>query len=124
MVPSVCRKSFHYKPSASNTTSRLLLPDVCTIVILVWTVLSLLKLTIFLSLSLFLLPRMVCVCVCVVASKFLHIAGSTKLVPSPLPHPSALATTGAANIATAVAFLAECIQDCHTKAQLGCVASG
>lgn len=122
MVPSVCRKSFHYKPSASNTTSRLLLPDVCTIVILVWTVLSLLKLTIFLSFSLLLLPHMVCVCV--VASKFLHIAGSTKLVPSPLPHPSALATTGAADIATAVAFLAECIQDCHTKAQLGCVASG
>lgn len=62
--------------------------------------------------------------VCVVASKFLQTAGSTKLVPSPLPPPSAPATTGAAGIATAfAAFLAECIQDCHTKAQLWCVAS-
>jgi hypothetical protein len=38
------------------------------------------------------------------------------LVPSLKPPP---ATTGAADIATAVAtFLAECIQDCHTIAQL------
>jgi hypothetical protein len=45
--------------------------------------------------------------VCVVASKFLQTAESTKLVPSPLPPPSAPATA-----------VAECLQDCHTKAQL------
>lgn len=83
----------------------MLLPDVCTAVILVWTVLLLLKLFLFLFL---LLHMIVCVCVYVVASKFLQIAGSTKLVPSPLPPPSAPATTGTADIATAVAaFLAE-----------------
>lgn len=55
----------------------------------------------------------VCVCGC---NEFLHVPGSTKLVPSLKPPP---ATTGAADIATAVAtFLAECIQDCHTIAQL------
>lgn len=61
-------------------------------------------------LLLFLLFLFHVICVRVVPSKFLPIAGSTKLVaPSPLAHP----TPAPAAVA---AFVAECIQDCHTKA--------
>lgn len=97
----------------------MLLPDVCTTIILVWPVLSLLKLApvpfSFISFSCDL-----CVCVCVVPSKCLQIAGSTKLVAPSLSPPAPATIGAAAGIATAIAalaaFLAECIQHYHTKA--------
>lgn len=75
MVPSVCRKSFHYKPSASNHYFQtVLLPDVCTTVILVWTVFVIAETYYyFFSLSLLLLFFLFffrwCACVCVRSCK-------------------------------------------------------